>query len=119
MGAYFGACAQLALRQGSSPDKHRCEAITIGDYNAPMNRRDFLAKFSQTATVVGATTTAVAAGLHAKSRATVADGANQIRDRMKALEQRVDNMDASHRRLVRILAVTITVSTGFDIASLL
>lgn len=84
-----------------------------------MNRRDFLARFSQTATAVGVTTTAVAAGFHAKSRATVADGAGQIRDRMKALEQRIDDMDTSHRRLIRILAITITVSTGVDIATLL
>jgi len=84
-----------------------------------MNRRDFLARFSQTATAVGATSAAVAIGVHAKSRETVADGASHIRDRMKAIEERIDDMDASHKRLIRILALTITVSTGVDVAILL
>ena len=119
MGAYFAVSAQSTPRKSPSPGRRRREDAGIHVYNALMNRRDFLARFSQTATVVGATTTAVAAGLHAKSRATVADGASHIRDRMQALENRIDDMDASHRRLIRILAITITVSTGVDIATLL
>ena len=84
-----------------------------------MDRRAFLAKFSATAAAVGASTTAVAAGIHAKSRDTAADGAQLVRSRFEALEERLDAMDASQRRIVRILAITISVSTGVDIATLL
>jgi len=84
-----------------------------------MNRRDFLAKFSKTAAAVGVSTTAVAAGLHAKSKAAAADGADLVRARVETLEQRIDRLDTSQRRILRILAITISVSTGIDIATLL
>lgn len=83
-----------------------------------MNRRDFLAKLSRTTAAAGATTTAVALGVHARSRATATDGAERIRAQFKALEERIDDLDASQRRLLRILAITVTVSTGFDVATL-
>lgn len=84
-----------------------------------MNRRDFLGKFSKAAVGVGTATAVVATGVHAKSKATVTDGAQRVREQLKSLEKRVDNMDASHKRLVRLLAITFSVSTGIDIATLL
>lgn len=84
-----------------------------------MNRRDFLSNFSKSATAVGAATAAAAIGVHTTSKARVADGASRVRNQVKALEKRVDEMDASHRRLVRIVAITISVSTGIDLATLL
>lgn len=84
-----------------------------------MNRRDFLAKFSKTAAVAGASTTAVVVGARAKSRIGAADVTDRIRGRVRALEKRIDQMDASQRRFIRILAIAITVSTGVDVATLL
>lgn len=84
-----------------------------------MNRRDFLQKFSKTAAVVGASATAVATTVHAKSTSTAADGAARIRSRVKSLEKRIDDLDTSQRRIIRILAITISVSTGVDIATLI
>jgi len=84
----------------------------------PMNRRDFLAKLSRTAAAAGATTVAVATGVHARTLATATDGAEHVRAQVKALEERIDDLDASQRRLLRILAITVTVSTGVDVATL-
>lgn len=83
-----------------------------------MNRRDFLSKLSRTTAAAGAATAAAAIGIHARSRATVADGTEHMRAQVKALEARIDDLDASQRRLLRILAITFTVSTGFDVATL-
>ena len=84
-----------------------------------MNRRDFLAKFSKSAAACGAATTAIAVGVHARSRSAVADGTAHLREQLKSLEERADQLDASQKRLIRILAIAISVSTGIDVATLL
>lgn len=84
-----------------------------------MNRRDFLAKFSKTAAACGAATTAMAVGAHARSKSAVADGTERLREQLKALEERADKLDASQKRLIRIMAIAISVSTGIDVATLL
>lgn len=84
-----------------------------------MNRRDFLAKFSKSAAACGAATGAIAVGAHHRSRSAVEDGTALIKGQLKVLEDRADKLDASHKRLLKIVAITFSVSTGIDIAALL
>jgi hypothetical protein len=84
-----------------------------------MNRRDFLAKFSKSAAACGAATTAIAVGAHHRSRSAVEDGTALIKGRLQALEDRADQLNASQKRLLKIVAITFSVSTGIDIATLL
>jgi len=84
-----------------------------------MNRRNFLAKFSKSAAACGAATTAIAAGAHHRSKSAVEDGTALIKGRLQALEDRADQLNASQKRLLKIVAITFSVSTGIDIATLL
>jgi hypothetical protein len=61
----------------------------------------------------------MAVGAQARSRSAVVDGTAHLREQLKALEDRADRLDASQKRLIRVLAIAISVSTGIDVATLL
>lgn len=76
-----------------------------------MDRRDFIARLGK-----GAVATGAAAGAIALAGRT---GAEDIGVRVKALAKRMDEMDASHKRIIKALIVVASVSTGVDALTLL
>jgi hypothetical protein len=78
-----------------------------------MNRRDFVAGFTKAAGVAGAGVTAVAA-TYPQARDTAVATANKLQRQMKKMDQRIDAMDATQRRIVKALIVVAGVSTGLD-----
>ena len=80
-----------------------------------MNRRDFVARLGGTMAAGG---TAVASAA-AASRNRVQDGAQFLHREFKALNDRLDQVDESHKRLFRALVVVASVSTGLDVLTLL
>ncbi len=79
-----------------------------------MNRRDFVAGFGKAAGVAGAAVTGVAAATYPKARDTAVATASRLQREMKKLDQRIDAMDATQRRMVKALIVVASVSTGLD-----
>ena len=84
-----------------------------------MNRRDFISKFSNTAAAAGAGATAMAVATYPKVRQGVDSGLSRISGEVKALNQRIDDMDETQRRMFKMLLVAVSVSTGFDALTLL
>lgn len=83
-----------------------------------MNRRVFLSKFGNTAAAAGAGAAAMAAATVPKVRGGVDAGLARLGGNIKALHARLDDMDESHRRLLRMLLVAVSLSTGFDALTL-
>ncbi len=84
-----------------------------------MNRRDFLSKFSKTAAVAGASAATVAAATYPKVRQSVNSGADKIGSELKRLNKRIDAMEDSHRRVLKVLVVAVSVTSGLDVLRLL
>lgn len=84
-----------------------------------MNRRDFLSKFGNSAAAAGAGATAMAAVTYPKVRDGVDAGWARISGEVKALNQRIDDMDESQRRMFKILFGAVSVLTGIDALRLL
>lgn len=84
-----------------------------------MNRRDFISRFSKTAAAAGVGVTATAAATYPKVRQGVISGARKINGEMKALTKRIDAMENSHRKMVKMLIVAVSLSTGLDALTLL
>lgn len=84
-----------------------------------MNRRDFLANFSKTAAAAGAGAATVAVATYPKVRQGVNAGANQLGRELKRLNKRVDAMEDSHRRILKVLVVAVSVTSGLDVLRLL
>lgn len=80
-----------------------------------MNRRDFVARLSGSL-ATGGTLAATAA---AASRDRALDGARAVQSELKALNDRLDSVDESHKRLFRALVFVASVSTGMDVLNLL
>ena len=80
-----------------------------------MNRRDFVARLGGTVAAGGAAVASAAA----VSRDRALDGAELLRREMKTLNDRLDNVDESHKRLFRALVTVAAVSTGMDVLNLL
>lgn len=80
-----------------------------------MNRRDFVTRLGGSLAAGGAAVATVAAA----SRDRAGDGAQFLRREIKALNDRLDNVDESHKRLFRALIVVASVSTGMDVLTLL
>ncbi len=72
-----------------------------------MNRRKFLSNLGKS------TTAAVAAGV-----GTVAVATDAVSDQYEALKKRVDDLDASYKKVARALLIVTSVSTGVDVAAL-
>lgn len=80
-----------------------------------MNRRDFVARLGGSVAAGGAAIATVAAASRDKAQ----DGAQILRRELKALSDRLDKVDESHKRLFRALVVVASVSTGMDVLTLL
>ena len=76
-----------------------------------MHRRDFIAKLSKGALATGAAAGAIALAGRDKTE--------DIGAQVKAFAKRMDQMEASHKRVIKALIVVASVSTGFDALSLL
>ena len=81
-----------------------------------MNRRDFVAGFGKAAGAGGVAVTAVAA-TYPKARDTAVATASRLRREIKKLDQRIDAMDATQRRMVKALIVVASLSTGLDVVT--
>jgi len=79
-----------------------------------MNRRDFVAGFGKAAGVAGGAVTAVAAATYPGARDTAVATVSRLQREMKKLDQRIDAMDATQRRIVKALIVVASMSTGLD-----
>ena len=84
-----------------------------------MDRRDFLARFAKGALATGASAGLVAAAAHAKSKHALVSGAEHLQAQIKSVSARMDNVEESHRRVLKILIVVASASTGFDALTLL
>jgi hypothetical protein len=62
---------------------------------------------------------AAVATVAAASRDRAQDGAQFLHREFKALNDRLDKVDESHKRLFRALVVVASVSTGMDVLTLL
>ena len=80
-----------------------------------MNRRDFVAGFGKAAGVAGGAVTAVAVAAYPKARDTAVATVSRLQRELKKLDQRIDAMDATQRRVVKALIVVASVSTGLDV----
>ena len=78
-----------------------------------MNRRDFVAGFGKAAGVAGGAVTAVAA-TYPVARDTAVASAKTLQREMKKLDQRIEAMDKTQRRIVKALIVVASMSTGLD-----
>ncbi len=76
-----------------------------------MDRRDFVRGLGKAALATGA----VAGAAAVAGRAHASDLGAQV----KALAKRVDQMEESHRRVIKALVVVASLSTGFDALTLL
>ena len=79
-----------------------------------MNRRDFVAGLSRKAAIAGAGVSAVAAATYPKMRDGALGGAEKLAGEVRALSDRIDNMEESHRRAMRLMIMVVSVSTGLD-----
>jgi len=82
-----------------------------------MNRRDFVAGFGKAAGVAGGAVTAVAVATYPKARDTAAATVSRLQREMKKLDQRIEAMDATQRRMVKALIVVAGMSTGLDVVT--
>ncbi len=80
-----------------------------------INRRDFVSRLTGVAAAGAATT----AGLARLSADTAGQGIEQLSEKLSAVQDRLDGMDESHRRLFRALVAVAAVSTGLDALTLL
>ena len=79
-----------------------------------MNRRDFMNKFSAKAALASAGVAAATAATYPKIRQGATDGAQKLAGEVRALSRRIDDMEESQRRTVRLLITVVSISTGFD-----
>jgi len=84
-----------------------------------MNRREFISKFSKTAATAGAAATAVAAAAYPPTKQAVSSGVGVIQREVKALNERVDAMEDSQKKMLTALIFVASVSTGMDFLTLL
>ena len=84
-----------------------------------MNRRDFISKFSKTAAAAGAAATGVAVATYPKAKQAALAGAGMVQREVKALNKRIDSMEASQRRMLTALIFVASMSTGLDFVTLL
>lgn len=80
-----------------------------------MNRRDFVTRLSGSLAAGGA----IAATAAAATRDRAVDGTRALQTEIKALNDRLDKVDESHKRLFRALVFVASVSTGMDVLNLL
>ena len=78
-----------------------------------MNRRNFVAGFGKAAGVAGAGV-AVAVATYPTVRDTTVATVNRLQREMKKLDERIDAMDKTQRRVIKALIVVASVSTGLD-----
>lgn len=81
-----------------------------------MHRRDFVIRLGGS---LAAGTAAAAVAARDKAGTLASDGLQLIDGQLKALNQRLDRVDESHKRLFRALVVVASISTGFDVLNLL
>jgi len=84
-----------------------------------MNRRDFIAKFSNKAAMTGAGIAATTVVAYPKVRDGAAAGMKKLAGEVKGLHQRFDEMEESHRRMTKMLVTVVCVSTGLDLLTVL
>jgi hypothetical protein len=84
-----------------------------------MNRRDFIAKFSNKVAVAGMGIAATTAVVYPKVRKGAAAGMQKLAGEVKSLTRRIDDMEASQRRMVKLLITVASVSTGLDALTLI
>lgn len=84
-----------------------------------MNRRDFVARFGTTLATAGTAAAGTAAMAYGKAKGAVSDGSEQLAREVRALAERVDQMEASQKRLLRVLITVVSLSTGLDVLNLL
>ena len=82
-----------------------------------MNRRDFVAGFGRAAGVAGVAVTGAAAATYPRVRDTAVVTAKTLQREMKKLDQRIDAMDATQRRMIKALIVVASMSTGLDVVT--
>ena len=82
-----------------------------------MDRRAFLGKVG--AGALAASAGALAAAAHATSKDGLLSAAQQLQAQIKSISERVDSMEDSQRRMLRMLIVVASLSTGFDALTLL
>jgi hypothetical protein len=79
-----------------------------------MNRRDFVAGFGKVAGSAGVAVAGVAAVTYPKARDTAAATVSKLQREMKKLDQRIDAMDKTQRRMIKALIIVASMSTGLD-----
>lgn len=80
-----------------------------------MNRRDFVSRLSGSLAAGGAVATTAAIATRDRAQ----DGAQLLQREFKAINDRLDQVDESHKRMFRALVMVASVSTGMDVLNLL
>lgn len=84
-----------------------------------MNRRDFVARFGGSIAAGGAVVATAAVASGHRAGAVAQDGLKFAQREFKAINDRLDRMDDSHKRLMRALIFVASLSTGMDVLNLL
>ena len=80
-----------------------------------MQRREFLSRFA----VAGTTATGIAVAASARTQDAIGEGAARVREELKAMNDRLERMDKNQRRMLKLLIIVASYSTGMDALRLL
>ncbi len=80
-----------------------------------MKRREFLSRF----TVAGTAATGIAVAASTRTQDAIGEGAARVREELKAMNHRLEQMDKNQRRMLKLLIIVASYSTGMDALRLL
>ena len=83
-----------------------------------MNRRDFLARLRKPALAIAAVP-AIALAAADRGKQTIDPHVTALKSRLQEMKRRMDKMEKSHKRTVRVLLVVTGVLAGIDISLLI
>ena len=83
-----------------------------------MNRRDFLARLRKPALAIAAVP-AIAIAAADRGKQALDPRIARMKSRLEEMKQRVDKMEKSHKRTVRVLLVVTGILAGIDISLLI
>lgn len=84
-----------------------------------MNRREFLDGMRRHATTVGAVSAVAATSAIAGGREVVDRSVGAMQSQIKDLNKRLDEMDARHKKTIKVLIALTGISLGMDISHFL
>jgi hypothetical protein len=84
-----------------------------------MNRREFLDGLRRRAAALGAVSAVAATGAIASGRELVDRSVDTMQSQIKDLNKRLDEMDARHKKTIKILIALTGISLGMDISHFL